>query len=177
MSLFIANLIMGGFLLGIATLLFPQVSTLKVNRFLRSTEGNALYFIPPVLWFCYQVTQLTEADFGEHKHLILAGSVFVAIFAFRYVPDFLSVRGLCMGALMLASPFLKAAYMEPPLSRLYLVSFVYLLIVSALYFSVYPYKVRDTLHWMDKRPSRIKVTASSIGAFGAVLIGCAFLGG
>ena len=53
-----------------------------------------------------------------------------------------------------------------PVTRLFLVSIIYLLIVAALYFGAWPYKMRDFLDWLfDKsaRPAR----------FGWAMLGCA----
>lgn len=124
-------------------------------------------------WFLYKITQLGPADFGQYKNLLFIGFLVVAIGSFIYVPDFLAVRGLAALILLTAGALLDAAYMELPTARLFLVSFVYLAIVIALYLGASPFRLRDFLDWLYRKEARPRIFGGIFTAYGLLLLGVA----
>jgi len=176
MTLFTATFLTGLVLLGCAGLLLwngPAVGAIA-RRFPRSRRAAFVTMGLGTAWTLYRVTQLGQADFGEYRTAIFIGFAVIAILAFRYVPDFLSVRGLCVLVLLAADNLLTAAYMhyEEP-GRLFLVTFVYAMIVLALYLAVSPFRVRDFFQWLFQRSARPRVFGAMIGLYGLILIGAA----
>jgi hypothetical protein len=121
-------------------------------------------------WFLYKVLNLGPADFGQYRHLLFVVFLVTALGSFYYVPDFLAVRGLAALVLLVAAELLGAAFLEPPQSRLFLVSFVYLAIVAALYLGASPYRLRDFLDWLYRKDVRPRVFGGIFAAYGAVLL-------
>jgi len=58
--------------------------------------------------------------------------------------------------------------------RLLLVSFVYLAIVVALWLGAQPYRMRDFIEWLYRRPSHSKMLGGALLAYGVVLCATAF---
>lgn len=137
---------------------------------------NAAYLLMGVAsaWFLYKVTQLGPADFGQYKNILFALFLGTAVGSFYFVPDFLAVRGLAALMLLLAGALLDAAYMEPPVARLFLVSFVYFGIVTALVLGANPYKLRDFFEWLYKADKRPRIFGGIFAAYGLLLSGVAF---
>jgi len=88
----------------------------------------------------------------------------------RYVPEFLAVRALGMLVLLAAEPLLEAAWLRPEMSRLLLVTLVYVWICFALFWIGMPYTLRDQIDWLLRTPARLKYACSAGIAYGAVLL-------
>ena len=125
-------------------------------------------------WFVFELWHLGEADFGNHKNKLIIGFIAVSFLSYFYIPDFLAVRGLAAFLLLSADKLLDAAYMEEPQSRLFLVTFVYLLIMVCMYLGSLPYRLRDFLNWLYG--TSLRSTAVALGCFiyGLLLVGVAF---
>jgi hypothetical protein len=97
MSLTVATLIPGLILLvlGVPLLLGNSLAGAALRSFPRSTAAADLFFGAGAALFLYNIWNLSMADMGEYRKLLFAGFLFVAVMAFKCVPDFLSVRGLC----------------------------------------------------------------------------------
>lgn len=177
MSLFAASLITGLVLIGTGALLAwnnPSVAALA-RSFPRSQRAAWATMGAGSVWTLYLVTQLGEAEFGNYKGYILIGFALLALLSFKYVPDFLSVRGACILALLAANVLLTASYMQfdaPP--HLVLNVFAYVMIVLALYLAVSPFRVRDFVQWLFQRPNRTRALGAVFGVYGLVLLGTAF---
>lgn len=133
--------------------------------FLRSTKASIITFGGSGLWFLYILSQLGESDFGNIKGMLMALFGGAGILAFFYLNDFLSVRGLCVFALLISREFLDSAFMQEPTSRLVLVSLTYILVLVALYLGAVPYRLRDFFSYIYEKPIRARL-------FGITLCGC-----
>lgn len=175
MTLFQATLFTGIVLIAFgAHFLWHGVrSAPSVQAFPRSRIAAYILLGTAAAWFLYKVTQLGPADFGQYKNWLFALFLVVAMGSFYYVPDFLAVRGLAALILLSAGILLDAAYMEEPTARLFLVSFVYVAIVTALILGANPYKMRDFLEWLYKKESRPRVFGGLFAAYGLLLLGVA----
>lgn len=176
MSLFAASIVTAIVLIGTGSLLAwnnPSVAALA-RAFPRSQRAAWATMGAGSAWTLYLVTQLGEAEFGNYKGYILIGFGALAVLSFRYVPDFLSVRGACILALLVANVLLTASYMrfDHP-SHLVLNVFAYLMIVLALYLAVAPFRVRDFVQWLFQRPNRPRALGAAFGLYGLVLLGAA----
>ena len=112
---------------------------------------------------------LSEADFGPYKSILTFVFGGAGIAAFYYIPDFLAVRGLAGLILLSASFFLDAAYRQPQVSRLVLVSGIYLGILLAFYLGAYPYRFRDFANWLYEKRPRARVFGLAFCLYGVLL--------
>jgi hypothetical protein len=177
MSLFLATLLPGLALAALGAGLLTNrpavVNALKI--FPRSPTAAMFFFGGAAVWFLWLVWHLSTADFGEYHVLLTLAFAAVALLAFKCVPDFLAVRGLCVLVLLCASPLLGAAYMEYSRpQRLLLVTPVFLLIAAAIWLGVQPYRLRDFFDWVFLRPGRTRGFGGTLLGYGLLLAVVAF---
>lgn len=125
-------------------------------------------------WFLYNVIRLGVADFGNYKEFLFIFFLGIGFFAFFHARDFLAVRGGAVLVMLLAKVLLEAAYMQEPRSRLFMVGFVYLCVVAALYLGTVPYRLRDFFDWLFAKEKRAKLLGYFFGLYGIFLCGIAF---
>lgn len=173
MTLFQATISTGIFLLISGGFYVWQGSrtAVRTKAFPRSQTAAILLLGTASVWFLYKVLHLGPADFGQYKHLLFLLFLVTAVGSFFYVPDFLAVRGLSALALLVSGTLLDAAYMQAPQARLFLVTFVYLVIVLSLYLGASPYRLRDFFDWLYKKELRPRVAGGLMAAYGILLIG------
>jgi hypothetical protein len=179
MSLFFATLLPGLFLAVLGSLLLLNlplvVATLKALP--RSHAASLVLFGGGVLWFLVLVANMGEADriFGRSNVPWVIGFAALGVLSMKYVPDFLAVRGLSILVLLAAWPLLHAAFMQYDIPRrLFMVTFVFVAIVAALYLAALPYRLRDFFQWLFARPARARALGGGLLAYGLVLMVVAF---
>lgn len=176
MTLFTATLIIAIALIakGLIWFSLPEQVNKTYTSMLRSPMASYLFFGLATIWVLWEVAHLGEADFGEYRTWLLIIFGAVAVVAFISLKDFLIVRAWSILELLIAKVLLDAAYMEPPLGRLFLVVFSYLLIIQALYFAAVPYKMRDFVNWIFSQRARVKQFASAFILYGLLLFAALF---
>ena len=141
--------------------------------FLRSKTASYITVGIAGAWFLYKVLHLGKADFGDYKQyffVVFGGAI---LLSFKYMPDFLSVRGLCALWLMLAAELLAPGYgMEP--KSVYLPAIVYVFIALAMWLGISPYRLRDFFGWLHRASLRSRMLGASLAGYGAWLIITAF---
>tara|TARA_S200000501_G_scaffold364321_1_gene396312 strand:+ start:427 stop:963 length:537 start_codon:yes stop_codon:yes gene_type:complete len=149
----IAFLVLGVFLL---------VKNEKLNGlikdFPRSKKLSILFMSCGCVWFLYRhVLNLGEADFGDYKSVITILTLFILLSSFIFTKDFLAVRGFSIVLLLYSREVLDAAFLQEPQSRLALVFTTYILIIGALYFGAWPYRMRDLITYLYDKPKRLMI--------------------
>lgn len=132
-------------------------------KFLRSQKAAIAFFGSALIWFMWILFNLSEADFGNYKLILMLVFGGAGLLAFKYLPDFLSVRGLSVLMLLSLREFIDSAFMLDIPSRLVMVSIAYALVVAFIYFGCLPYRFRDLFEWLWEKPSRVK-------GFGALFV-------
>lgn len=141
-------------ILGVAFLL-PTFKTIAFS-FLRSQLASYIFFGSGLLWFVWILWNLGEADFGNYKMILIAIFGGAGLLAFKHLPDFLSVRGLCVLLLLFMRACIDSAFMEEPESRKVMVAFAYVVVVASIYFGCLPYRMRDFFEWLYAKNIRVK---------------------
>ncbi len=177
MSLLLATLLPGLLLIALGGPLLVNHSGIVAALKSMPRSGNAafLFFGAGAAWFLWNVMHLSSADFGDFRTLLTIGFAIIALLSFRCVPDFLAVRGLCALVLLAASPLLTSAYGEYQYGqRLFMVSFVYLMIALAIWLSASPFRLRDFFEWLFARPGRTRAVGGALLGYGVLLAVVAF---
>ena len=138
--------------------------------FLRSKTAAVITFGGGGLWFLYILSQLGEADFGDIKVYLIGIFGVAGLLAFKYLDDFLSVRGLAIIGLLLSRVFIDSAFMQEPMSRLTLVSLSYVTVVAFLYLGALPYRLRDFFDYIYARKGRAQIFGVALEACCAALL-------
>lgn len=172
MSLFWATLLSGLVLIAAGGSYFLKGPSLKSWSIAwpRSKQAALVLFGPATLWFLWLILNLSQADFGDYKNLLLLGFGGVAIGSFFVVRDFLAARGLAVLMLLAARPLLDAAYMQfQHPQRLLLVIAVYIGIVLALWVGASPFRMRDFYTWLYAKPQRARMVGGIVAIYGIIL--------
>lgn len=174
MSLFLATLLPGLVLavLGLLLLVNNPLVRALLTALPRSSAAALVLFGGGVVWFLVRVAGMGAADrlIGNSNIPWVLGFAALGVLSFKYVPDFLAVRGLCLLLLLAATPLLDAAFMEygHP-QRLFMVTPVFLVVVAALYLAAVPYRLRDFLAWLLARPGRTRGLGAALLVYGLLL--------
>ena len=176
MTLFFATLQVGLILiaLGVFQLICPTQAKSAAVGMLRSKGAAIVLLSLATAWFLWEILHLGEPDFGNHKMKLFWGFLIVTTASHFYVPDFLSVRGLAALLLLYSDALLDAAYMEAPQSRLFLVTFVYIVIVGCMYLGALPYRLRDFFSWFYKNAWWPRLFSIGFVVYGLLLCIVAF---
>jgi len=172
MSLFQTSLVSGLFLTVLGVFLILPKASIRtfIIDFPRSKKLSVLFIGLATAWFLWKhVVFLSEADFGDYKLLIGGIALATALLSFYFTPDFLAVRGFAMILLLWSREVLDTAFLNTSYSRLVLVSTIYLLIIAALYFGAWPYKMRDCIGWFYKEAFRMKSVGMILSVLGLLI--------
>lgn len=177
MSLLLATLLPGLLLigLGVPLLINSSRAVAALKSMPRSQSAALVFFGAGAIWFLWNVWHLSPADFGNYRTLLAIGFAAVALLAFKCVPDFLAVRGLCVLVLLAAGPLLGAAYMEyQHPQRLFMVTLVYVLLGLAIWLGASPFRMRDFFEWLFARAGRTRGFGAALVVYGGLLTLVAF---
>lgn len=171
MNLILATLVAGLLLLasGLALFLYPEPVRKALTAFPRSRPAAFVLLTAATTLVLLHVLQLGEADFGKYKHIIFGFFLLLAIGAWFRVPDFLGIRALSVLGLLLAGQFLAAAYLQDPTTRLFLVAFSYLMILSCLYLAAVPFRFRDLVLRLDNARRLRRGVGGALLGYGILL--------
>jgi hypothetical protein len=151
-------------------LVLPKQTQAWLKDFPRSGFAGVLLLVIAASWFYWLVTHMDLGEFDKFRKALMIGTPIAAVLTGLYVQEFLSVRSLGMIVLLGAEALLEAAWLRPEMSRLWLVSLVYVWVIAALFWVGMPYTLRDQIAWVSASPARWKI-GSIIGiAYGVILI-------
>ncbi len=175
MTLAAATLVTGLILivLGVAFLTPSSAVRSWLQAFPRSRTMAYILFGAGAIWFLYRIAHLSAADFGDYRRPLFVFFALVAIAAFKFVPDFLAVRGACILVLLGGSHLLDPGYMVweygelTDLGRIYLYKVaVFVALALAIYLGASPFRVRDFLEWLYRKPGRARLVGGFIAGYG-----------
>jgi len=176
MTLTLATLLTGLALVAIGTAFILPSTAVKswLLNFPRSKTLAYVLFGGGSAWFLYRIAHLSPADFGDYKRPLFVFFALVAIGSFKFVPDFLAVRGACILVLLAGSHLLAPGYMVwdygelTDFGRIYLYKVaVFVALGLAIYLGASPFRVRDFLEWIYRKPGRARFVGGVIAAYGA----------
>jgi len=172
LSLETALLLVGGvmLLLHVVALVAPGPMKKEMKEFPRSRLWGTVLITAAGLWFWWLVATMDLGEFSTWRRMLKIGTPIAAVLLWMYVEEFLAVRALGMLALLAAEPLLEAAWMRPEMSRLWLVSIVYVWVSFALFWVGMPYTLRDQIAWVTKTPLRWGMACLFGLAYGAILL-------
>ncbi len=156
MNLYISTAILATLCLAAGLAFFSEKFKPLAFKFLRSPRAAVALFGAGIVWFVLILLNLSEADFGNYKFILIAIFGGAGLLAFKYLPDFLSVRGLSVVMLLALREFIDSAYMLDIPARLTMVAIAYVLVVAFIYFGCLPYRMRDLFEWLWQKSSRVK---------------------
>ena len=147
-------------------LLKPAAFAAGVRKFPRSLPWGVGLMLLGTAWFVWYLNQESISDFAAWKPVLLAGFAAVGLASCIYVQDFLAVRGLAVVLLLLAKLMVDTARWVQTDWRLVVVTWAYVLVVAGIWFTVWPWHLRDLLNWATANEKRVRVGSALRLAFG-----------
>lgn len=152
-------------------LFMPQQVQAWLKAFPRSSFYGMVLLAIAAVWFYWLVSTMDLGEFERFRKAFKIGAPIAAVLTGLFVQEFLAVRSLGMIVLLGAEALLEAAWLRPEMSRLWLVSLVYVWVTAALFWVGMPYTLRDQIGWIAASPARWKIGAIAGIVYGVILIG------
>ncbi len=150
----------------------PAAFAAAARKFPRSVPVGLVLMALGTLWFLWNLSQESIADFANYREWLFAGFAGVGLGTCIFVQDFLAVRGLAVVLLLLAKLMVDTG--RPALGQTHWVlviqTWAYLLAVAGMWLTVSPWRLRDFLAWGTANETRIKVGCGLRLAFGLFVV-------
>lgn len=141
-----------------------------LKAFPRTFKWGLILMVVNLAWALFLLSNMDMGEFFNMRRyfmmIVAAGGLGMIL----YVREFLAVRALGSLMLLVASPVLYAAFMQPQTSRLLLPILAYVWIIVGMYFIGMPYLMRDWVNWLVAKPGRWKAAVFAGVGYGVVLL-------
>lgn len=151
-------------------LLQPKATRDFLQKLPRSRVVGTVLLVIVAVWAWLLVANIDLGEFSNWRPKLKIFVPVAAVLTWLYVEEFLAARCLGMLVLLAAEPLLESAFLRPEMSRLFLVTLVYVWVSFALFWIGMPYTLRDQIAWVSKEDSRWKAAALAGIGYGAVLL-------
>ena len=151
-------------------LLRPKVTRDFLQKLPRSRAIGFVLLVIVAIWAWLLAANIDLGEFSDWRPKLKILIPIAAVLTWLYVEEFLAARCLGMLVLLAAEPLLEAAFLRPEMSRLFLVTLVYVWVSFALFWIGMPYTLRDQISWVSKTDGRWKAAAFAGIGYGAILL-------
>lgn len=151
-------------------LLRPKPTRDFLQTLPRSRSVGFFLLLSVTIWAWLLAKNIDLGEFSTWRPKLLLIIPIAAVLTWLYVEEFLAARCLGMLVLLAAEPLLEAAFLRPEMSRLFLVTLVYVWVAFALFWVGMPYTLRDQILWVSKTDGRWKLAAFAGIGYGALLL-------
>ena len=160
----------------------PTAFASRVRKFPRSLPIGIVLMLLGTGWFLYYFSLEAISDFVGMQPYLFTGFAAVGIGSCLFVQDFLAVRGLAVVFLLLGKLMVDTG--RPWLARtdwvLVFQGWAYVLILAGMWFTIWPWHLRDLLGWATANEKRVRIGSAlrlAFGLFVAILGFTAFRAG
>ena len=137
----------------------PKALGEAVKKFPRHLPTGIVLMLLGTAWFVWNVNVEPIADFKPIKPYLMAAFTAVGVGACFFVQDYLAVRGLAVVMMLMAKLMVDTG--RPHLDEtpwIYLIQgWAYVLAVAGIWFTMWPWRLRDLLNWATATDKRIKI--------------------
>jgi hypothetical protein len=144
----------------------PAAFGAGVRKFPRSLPAGVVLMLLGTGWFAWYFNQEQVSDFANYKSYLMWAFVAIGVSTCIFVQDFLAVRGLAVVFLLLAKLMVDTARWAETDWRLVFVTWAYVLVVAGIWFTIWPWHLRDILNWGTASDRRVRVGSALRLAFG-----------
>jgi hypothetical protein len=144
----------------------PSAFAAGMRKFPRSLPWGVALMLLGTVWFVWYLNEESLSDFISYKPMLLAGFAAVGIASCFFVQDFLAVRGLSVVFLLLAKLMVDTARWAESDWRLVVVTWAYAMVIAGIWFTLYPWHLRDLLNWATANEKRVRIGSAIRLAFG-----------
>lgn len=155
-------------------LMKPAAFAAGVRKFPRSLAWGIALMLLATAWFVYYLSLESLSDFSINRAWLLGGFAAVGVAACVYVQDFLAVRGAAVVMLLLAKLMVDTARWADTEWRLVVVVWAYVLVAGGIWFTLYPWHMRDLLNFATANEKRVRLGSAIRLAFGLFVAALGF---
>ena len=165
------GLLLGAMLLGahLWAWLRADEAMAMAQKFPRNRAWGIVLLALCLVWSLFLASCMDMGEFFTWRRFLLMLLPVSFVLIVVSVPEFLAVRALGTLLLLVSSPVLHAAFLQPQMSRLLLPVLAYVWIIAGMFFVGTPYVMRDGILWLTQSRERWKLAALGGAAYGAVL--------
>jgi len=146
----------------------PKGYAEALRKFPRSLQWGYALMTLATVWFVYNVSLESIADFAAYKKHMMVAFGAIGLGACLFLKDFLAVRGLAVVLLLLAKLMVDAGRPHLGESPWILVNqtVAYVLVVLGIWWTISPWRLRDWINWNMAKDQRLRVGAGVRMALG-----------
>jgi hypothetical protein len=172
MSLAMLSVILGVVLCGLGGVMWgrPDGWRAWATAFPRSKAIGYVLVLAATGWFLWNVRGETLADFTKFKPFLLAGFGLVGVLTCIYVTDYLAARGLAVLLLLGAKLMVDTARHHVSDWRWVVSGLAYVWVVAGIWWTISPWRLRNSLAWLQSTSGRLRVGAMATLVLGVGLI-------
>lgn len=152
----------------------PKAFAAGVRKFPRSLPWGVALMLLGTAWFLYYLNEESIADFATYKPVLLIGFGAVGLASCFFVQDYLAVRGLAVVLMLLAKLMVDTARWPDTGWRLVIVTWAYLMVIAGIWFTIWPWHLRDFLNWATANEKRVRVGSAIRLVFGLFVAALGF---
>ena len=141
-----------------------------LRRLPRSKPLGTALLVAATVWFWWLIATIDLGEFSNWRDRLKILIPVAALLTYLYADEFLAARALGMLVLLAAEPLLESAFLRPELTRLFLVTLVYVWIGFAMFWIGTPYTLRDQIAWLVASEKRWRAAALGGIAYGVLLL-------
>ena len=150
----------------------PKAFGEAVKKFPRHLPAGIVLMLLGTAWFVWNVNVEPIADFKPIKPYLMAAFTAVGVGACFFVHDYLAVRGAAVVMLLIAKLMVDTG--RPHLGEtpwvLLIQGWAYVLAVAGIWFTMWPWRLRDLLNWATATEKRIKIGSAIRLAFALLVV-------
>ena len=151
-------------------LLKPSAFAAAARKFPRSQAWGVILMALGTVWFLWNLSNESISDFAAYKNVMLLGFGAVGVLTCVFVRDFLAVRGLAIVLLLVAKLMLDTARWYDSEWRLVISTWAYVWIITGMWFTISPWRLRDLIQWSTASESRVRMTSALRLALGVLVV-------
>jgi hypothetical protein len=144
----------------------PAAFAQRVRKFPRSLPVGIALMLLATAWFAWNFSLEQVSDFAAYKQWMMWAFVAIGVGACVYLQDYLAVRGLAVVFLLLGKLMVDTARWQETDWRWVISGWAYLLVVAGMWFTVWPWHLRDLLNWATANNRRVVIGSAIRLAFG-----------
>lgn len=155
-------------------MLKPAAFAAAARKFPRYTPIGYVLMLAATTWFIYYLSLETVSDFAHMKRFLYVFFGAVGIGTAIFVRDYLPVRGFACLLLLTAKLVTDTARMVESDWRLVLVTWAYVWIITGMWFTISPWRLRDWINWSTASEQRTRMFSGLRAAFGLFVMALGF---
>lgn len=144
----------------------PTAFAEKVRKFPRNLPIGIGLMLLATAWFAYYFSLEQVSDFANYKAYLMAAFIAIGIGCCVFVQDYLAVRALAVVFLLLAKLICDTARWAETDWREVILVWAYSLVLAGMWFTIWPWHLRDLLNWATASESRVRIGSAIRLGFG-----------